>query len=118
MHRFRWPTNQDDWLRSTARLGSIQIPLLPIYRESELAFCLAQTKASHFVTPGTWRDTDYAALASRVSEGLDLEVHHFDPALPEDRDAALPAPPLLGAAVYPTGPAVATRPGPCESVTL
>ena len=49
-----------------ARLGATQIPLIPIYREREVAFCLAQTGAEHFVTPGTWGGTDFAALARKA----------------------------------------------------
>ena len=49
-----------------ARLGAVQIPLVPILRQREVGFILAQTGARHFVVPGTWRGFDYPGLAALV----------------------------------------------------
>src|SRR5580700_6294160 len=64
------PTRIDTVVLSLAlsRLGAIQNPIIHLYREREVGFALRQTAASLFIIPGTWRDTDYAALAERALE--------------------------------------------------
>ena len=47
-----------------ARLGAVQVPLLPILREREIGFILRQSGAVHLIVPGVWRGFDYPALAS------------------------------------------------------
>ncbi len=81
---------------SLARLGATQNPLLPIYRERELAFCLRQTCAEHFITPGRWGGVDFAALAADAARKLTLRVHNFDPELPEGDASRLPSAPANG----------------------
>ena len=53
-----------------ASLDVTQVPVLPIHRERELRFMLAQSKARVLCMPGVWRGVDYAALARRVQEDL------------------------------------------------
>ena len=53
-----------------ARLGAVQVPLLPILREREIGFILRQSGAVHLVVPGVWRGVDYPALATSVTVGL------------------------------------------------
>jgi acyl-CoA synthetase (AMP-forming)/AMP-acid ligase II len=53
-----------------ARLGVTQVPVLPIHRERELRFVLAQSGAGLLCVPGTWRGVDYVALAQRVQGEL------------------------------------------------
>ncbi len=73
-----------------ARLGAVQIPLIPILRDREVAFILAQTRAELLVCPGPWRGYDYPALAHRVIESVpqsvalivaDRELPEADPAV-------------------------------------
>src|SRR5688500_10897556 len=61
-------------MAALSRLGVRQVPLLPIYRERELTFCLRQADAKTLYVPGTWRGFDYVALAERVRE----RIGHFD----------------------------------------
>ena len=84
-----------------ARLGAVQNPILPIYREREVGAVLRQTGARWLVVPGTFRGFDYAALAHalRDAAGEAFEVLKADPDLPEGGPGALPPPPSDGAAV-------------------
>ncbi|NNL65955.1 MAG: AMP-binding protein [Myxococcales bacterium] len=83
-------------MAALARLGAVQNPLVPMYREAEIAFCLAQTGAELLITPGAWKEVDYAELAAEATRGLDTRVHHFAPDLPSGDPAALPPPPASG----------------------
>ncbi len=38
-----------------ARLGARQVPMLPLYREREMGFVLAQNEAELLVVPRVWR---------------------------------------------------------------
>jgi acyl-CoA synthetase (AMP-forming)/AMP-acid ligase II len=53
-----------------ARLGAVQNPIIPFYREKEVGFCLRQTDAEYFVTPGTWRGFDFVAMGEAVAERM------------------------------------------------
>ncbi len=60
-----------------ARLGAVQNPILPIYREREIGFVTRQIEASLLVVPGTFRGFDYAAMANDIAAqqpGLDVLV--------------------------------------------
>src|SRR4029077_11557946 len=87
------PTRVDTVVLSAAlaRLGAVQNPIIHLYREREVGFALRQTGASLFVIPGTWRDTDFAALADRAAAELDdpPEVLVTDDGLPEGDAGAL-----------------------------
>ena len=83
------------------RLGAVQTPILPIYREREVGFIVRQTGARLLVTPSTWRDFDYAAMARGVVEGTGTEVLEVDRELPADDPADLPPPPTT--TCVPTG---------------
>ena len=48
---------------ATLRLGAIANPIVPIYREKELAFILAQARPKVLVVPQTFRGIDYPELA-------------------------------------------------------
>jgi acyl-CoA synthetase (AMP-forming)/AMP-acid ligase II len=78
-----------------ARLGAVQNPIIHLYREREVGFALRQTGASFFVIPGTWRDTDYAALADRALAGAPTRptILNLEAGLPEGDPASLPLPP-------------------------
>ena len=64
-----------------ARLGVVQIPLVPILRQREVGFILAQTGARHLVVPGMWRGFDYPAMAAVAvrDQRADVEVIVADP---------------------------------------
>jgi acyl-CoA synthetase (AMP-forming)/AMP-acid ligase II len=77
-----------------ARLGAVQNPILPIYRERETRFITSQTGARLLCVPPVFRGFDYPALASTLArERADLEVWVVDGSLPEGDPRALPAPP-------------------------
>ena len=91
------PTRIDSVVLSIAlaRLGAVQNPIIHLYREREVGFALRQTGASLFVIPGTWRDTDFAALAERALPRAPTRptVLNIDDGLPEGDPAVLPPPP-------------------------
>ncbi len=81
-----------------ARLGVVQNPIIHIYREREVAFALAQTRAGFFFVPGVWKGFDFVAMAEKIGAGLDVApavVVAFD-SLPEGDPATLPPPPPPG----------------------
>src|SRR5262245_2128399 len=58
-----------------ARLGAVQNPILPIYRERESGFILEQTRARLFCVPRVFRKFDYAEMARALAEARQgLEV--------------------------------------------
>ncbi|MEV6110073.1 AMP-binding protein [Streptomyces sp. NPDC051940] len=58
-----------------ARLGAVQSPVMPMYRERELGFAVRETRADFLATPGReWRGYDYAALAERVAAAVVAET--------------------------------------------
>lgn len=82
-----------------ARLGALQNPCLPIYRERELRFVLGEVGPRVLVIPGVWRGVDYPAMARAVVDDLagrerfPCRVVVADPDLPEGDPGGLPAPP-------------------------
>jgi acyl-CoA synthetase (AMP-forming)/AMP-acid ligase II len=94
------------WLESMvlagalSRLGAIQNPILPVYREREIGFCVRQTAASVLVVPTTWRGVDYGSIASGIAETVPgLRVVAVDPAtraLPTADPNDLPPEPPAG----------------------
>jgi acyl-CoA synthetase (AMP-forming)/AMP-acid ligase II len=92
------------WLESKilvlalARLGAIQNPMLPIYREREVGFVTRQAKAKLLVVPSVWSGFDFEAMARGIAsaigeEGGSLEVLVADKALPQGDPSTLPPPP-------------------------
>jgi cyclohexanecarboxylate-CoA ligase len=53
-------------MAALARLGAVQAPIIPIYRERETGAAVATSAVEVILVPGTWRGTDYVAMA----EGL------------------------------------------------
>ncbi len=81
-----------------ARLGAIQNPMLPIYREREVGFIVRQAKSKLLVVPSTWAGFDFEAMARGIAsqvadEGGHLDVLVADKALPQGDPGTLPAPP-------------------------
>ncbi|MFE9402055.1 class I adenylate-forming enzyme family protein [Streptomyces sp. NPDC006530] len=79
-----------------ARLGAVQSPLIPFYREREVGFALRESKAEFFAVPGTWRGYDHTALAHRLGARGVFEAYGQ---LPDGKTALLPPPPSDGTSV-------------------
>lgn len=78
-----------------ARLGALQNPLVPIYRERECGFIVRQLEPSLVICPSVWRDFDYLAMHTAIAKdsGLDLDIVVADRELPAGDPALLPPPP-------------------------
>ena len=50
------------------RLGAVQNPILPIWRESEVGFVTAQLGTEVIIVPGVWRGFDHVGLADGLGE--------------------------------------------------
>ena len=73
-----------------ARLGAVQNPIIPIYREREVGFVVRQTGARLLVVPSVWRGFDYQAMANTVvATTEDCDVLVCDGDLPEGDPATL-----------------------------
>ncbi|MFD8388459.1 class I adenylate-forming enzyme family protein [Streptomyces sp. NPDC059680] len=79
-----------------ARLGAVQSPVIPFYRDREVGFALRESKAEFFAVPGVWRGHDHTEMARRLGAKGVFEAYD---ALPEGDPAALPAPPAEGTSV-------------------
>jgi non-ribosomal peptide synthetase component E (peptide arylation enzyme) len=79
-----------------SRLGAIQNPLLPIYREREVGFTVNQADATMLIVPSVWKDFDFGAMANGIASAKgDTKVLIADKELPEGDPATLaplPAP--------------------------
>ncbi|MFJ8816450.1 class I adenylate-forming enzyme family protein [Amycolatopsis thermoflava] len=50
-------------MAALARLGAVQAPVIPMYRERETGAAVEASAAEVMLVPGTWRGFDYAAMA-------------------------------------------------------
>src|SRR5262249_26762892 len=91
------PTRLDSMVlcAALARLGCVQNPIIPIYREREVRFAVRQTRARMLFVPGVFRGFDHGDLARRLARGeAGLEAVGVDHRLPHGRPPAPPpAPP-------------------------
>jgi acyl-CoA synthetase (AMP-forming)/AMP-acid ligase II len=91
------PTRMETVVTSMAlsRLGAVQNPIIPIYRDREVGFLLRETEAELFLVPGTWRGFDYLEMAERLAKGTErppkVLVVYDD--VPEGDPSTLPPPP-------------------------
>ncbi|MEU8524422.1 AMP-binding protein [Streptomyces sp. NPDC048629] len=76
-----------------ARLGAVQSPVIPFYRDREVGFALRESRAEYFAVPGVWRGYDHTALAERLGARGVFEAYET---LPEGDPAVLPPPPSSG----------------------
>ena len=82
-----------------SRLGALQNPMLPIYREREIRYILREVRPQLLITPGVWRGFDHAGLAAKVvddlreSDDLVCTTLVCDHELPTGDPATLPPPP-------------------------
>ncbi|WP_455351128.1 AMP-binding protein [Streptomyces sp. SYSU K217416] len=97
------PTRIETVLLSVAlaRLGAVQSPVIPFYRDREVGFALRESGARFFAVPGEWRGFDHAAMAHRLASALPhppvvLETYEN---LPDADPAVLPPPPAEGTSV-------------------
>src|SRR5205807_2959279 len=80
-----------------ARLGAVQNPVMPIYRQREVSFVAEQTKARLLVVPTSFRGFDYKAMADEIAAGLDgLDVLVADRRLPAGDPSSLSPLPTEG----------------------
>ncbi|MFI8961583.1 class I adenylate-forming enzyme family protein [Streptomyces sp. NPDC053493] len=81
-----------------ARLGAVQSPVIPFYRDKEVGFALRESGAEFFATPGVWRGFDHTAMARRLGARGIFEAYKLG-ALPDGDPAVLPPPPADGTSV-------------------
>ncbi|MFF2010243.1 class I adenylate-forming enzyme family protein [Streptomyces sp. NPDC058195] len=98
------PTRIETVLLSFAltRIGAVQSPVIPFYRDRETGFALRGSKAEFFAVPGTWRGFDHTAMARRLAGEHGrraCEVFEVYASLPDGDPALLPPPPADGTAV-------------------
>ncbi|WP_055713962.1 class I adenylate-forming enzyme family protein [Streptomyces torulosus] len=79
-----------------ARLGAVQSPVIPFYRDREVGFALRESKAEFFAVPGEWRGFDHTGMARRLGARKVFEAYE---ALPDGDPAVLPAAPADGTSV-------------------
>jgi len=53
-----------------SRLGTVQNPIVAIYRAREVGFCVSQTNARLLITPGIFAGFDYAAMGAQVAADI------------------------------------------------
>ncbi|MFJ9708434.1 class I adenylate-forming enzyme family protein [Streptomyces sp. NPDC101234] len=81
-----------------ARLGAVQSPVIPFYRDREVGFALRESRAEFFAVPGVWRGFDHTEMARRLGAKGIFEA--YDGAgLPDGDPAVLPGPPAEGTSV-------------------
>ncbi|MFJ9827127.1 class I adenylate-forming enzyme family protein [Streptomyces sp. NPDC101160] len=78
-----------------ARLGAVQTPVIPFYRDKEVGFALRESGAEFFAVPGVWRGFDHTAMARRLGARGIFEAYEPD-SMPDGDPAVLPPPPASG----------------------
>ncbi|MEY9992183.1 cyclohexanecarboxylate-CoA ligase [Streptomyces sp. V4I8] len=79
-----------------ARLGAVQSPVIPFYRDREVGFALRESKAEFFAVPGEWRGFDHTGMARRLGAKRIFEAYDT---LPDGDPSVLPPPPAEGTSV-------------------
>jgi cyclohexanecarboxylate-CoA ligase len=88
-------------MAALARLGAVQAPVIPIYRERETGAAAAAAAAEFMLVPGTWRGFDYAAMAAGLPTAPKvLVVGESLPTASATAGASLPAPASAAGWVY------------------
>ncbi|MEU9124213.1 AMP-binding protein [Streptomyces sp. NPDC048506] len=72
-----------------ARLGAVQTPVIPLHREREVGFILADSAAEVVLVPGTWRGFDHTAMV-RKAAGDGVRVVPVDGGPPVGDPGGLP----------------------------
>ncbi|MFE0421450.1 class I adenylate-forming enzyme family protein [Streptomyces sp. NPDC058953] len=76
-----------------ARIGAVQSPVIPFYRDREVSFALTACRAELFAVPGEWRGFDHRAMADRIGARGVFDAYGT---LPRGDPAVLPPPPADG----------------------
>jgi acyl-CoA synthetase (AMP-forming)/AMP-acid ligase II len=91
------------WLESmilvaaVSRLGATQNPVLPIYREREVGFCVRQAGAKLLVVPSDFANFDFVGMAESISADVGgVSIMTSNRTLPEGDPSTLPPPPASG----------------------
>ncbi|MGE2725353.1 class I adenylate-forming enzyme family protein [Mycolicibacterium pulveris] len=74
-----------------ARLGAVQNPVLPIWRESEIRFVTSQLGTEVIIVPGVWRGFDHRALAEELALERPMTVVVADHGAPIGGELRLPS---------------------------
>src|SRR6202035_1454976 len=82
-------------MAALARLGAVQAPVIPIYRERETGAAVATAGAEFMLVPGTWRGFDYAAMAAGLPTAPKVLV--TGESLPPDAEVTAPPAPAPSA---------------------
>ncbi|WP_370328937.1 class I adenylate-forming enzyme family protein [Mycolicibacterium hippocampi] len=77
-------------MAALARLGAVQNPILPIWRESEVRFVTGQLNTEMLIVPGVWRGFDHLALADDLARERDMSIVLVDHAAPITDGLRLP----------------------------
>ncbi|MFJ7194504.1 MULTISPECIES: class I adenylate-forming enzyme family protein [unclassified Streptomyces] len=95
------PTRIETVLLSFAltRIGAVQSPVIPFYRDREVGFALRESKAEFLAVPGTWRGFDHTAMAARLAADRPLTAFEAYASLPDADPSVLPPPPSDGTAI-------------------
>ena len=77
------PTRIETIIASLAlsRLGAVQNPIIHIYREREVGFCVRQTAAEMVLVPGEWGGFDYGAMVEHIAADMETPatvLHAYD----------------------------------------
>ncbi|SEE87055.1 Acyl-CoA synthetase (AMP-forming)/AMP-acid ligase II [Streptomyces sp. 2112.3] len=72
-----------------ARLGAVQTPVVPLHREREVGFILAESAAEFVLVPGVWRGFDHTAMVRKLA-GDGVRVVSVAGGLPQGDPGALP----------------------------
>lgn len=97
--RFAWqlPTRTETVVLSLAlaRLGAVQTPVIPFYRDREVCLALRASTARYFAHPGQWRGFDHGAMTERIRPALGRPLDVLTQ-LPDGDPAVLPEAPADG----------------------
>lgn len=78
-------------MAALTRMGAVQNPILPIWRESEVRFVTEQLETEVLIVPGQWRGFDHTALADEVAGDRSMRVVVIDHDAPITERLRLPA---------------------------
>lgn len=103
-----------------SRLGAIQNPIIPLYREREVAAMVEQCDSDWLITPPEFRGFDHAEMAANIrrARGDRLELLVLRDSLPEGDLSTLPDPPADREAVrwiYTTSGTTSAPKGVCHT---
>ena len=77
-------------MAALSRLGAIQNPIIPIYRDREVGFIIRQIAPELVITPSEFGGFDFTAMIARLTEGTGTRHIAADRTLPEGDPAVLP----------------------------